>query len=95
MTAAIALAPTADTATVECRHGHTGFCWDDATPEQRAAFDFAYGHAYQWAEGGDRDVAEEYAAYYAGVYYADIADGEDTPSHPVEFHRWLARTTAA
>ncbi len=82
---------TAD-APAECRHGRTGFCWDDATADERAAFDFAYGHAYTWAEGRGRDVAEDYAAYYAGAYYADLAANEDVPSHPVEFHRWFARS---
>jgi hypothetical protein len=76
-------------ASTECRHGRTGFCWDDATPDQRGAFDFAYDHAYAWAKGGGRDIAEGYAAYYAGAYYADLADGENTPPHPVEFHLWL------
>jgi hypothetical protein len=41
-------------ASTECRHGRTGFCWDDATPDQRGAFDFAYDHAYAWAKGGGR-----------------------------------------
>jgi hypothetical protein len=69
-----------------CSHGETvAYCYDDATPAQRAQFDSLHRHAYEWTAGGHgvrtRDEAEAYAAWFAGLYWAD-AD-EDVPPHPV------------
>lgn len=78
---------------MSCTVAHTvdQFCYDQATPVQREAFDFLHRHAYDWASvGGElrRDQAEEYAGHYAGHHFAD--DIDDAPAHPAEFERWLA-----
>jgi hypothetical protein len=73
-----------------CRHGQQGFCWDDATPEQRAAFDFLHAHAYAYAAPGDRDAAEAYAADFAEANYLDP---DEAPAHSGlfgQFERWRA-----
>lgn len=70
-----------------CSHGTTqAFCWDDATPKQRQAYDAIHRHAYDWAiryvgyvgHDGGRDQAETYAGYAAGLLFDDP---EDVSSH--------------
>lgn len=72
-----------------CNHGHAGFCWEDAAPEQRTALTYLHQHAYNWAltSGLDRGEAERYATHYAGVHYAD--DPADWTGHAGEYDRWL------
>jgi hypothetical protein len=53
-----------------CQHGHEGYCYDEATHEQREAFDMLHRHAYEWALPAGRDEAEAYAAAYAAENYA-------------------------
>lgn len=64
-----------------CSHGlQTGICVDDMTPEVRADFDFTYRHAFDYAaQGGDRDMAEDYASWYTRTYFVDSL--EDGPNH--------------
>jgi hypothetical protein len=81
-----------------CRHGQTGFCVDELSARPREHFEFLYGHAFNWAVGGedvldtevDTDRAEEaerYAAYYAQTFVGD----DEPPSHRVEFENWRTR----
>ncbi|ADD40059.1 hypothetical protein [Stackebrandtia nassauensis] len=57
---------------ITCRHGTTGFCWDDATPDQRKLFDYAHTHAYDWAI--ERGLARDDAERYAGASAAHTVD---------------------
>ena len=63
-----------------CRHGHTGYCHDEATPEQRQAFNFLHAHAYAWALPYGRDEAEEYASRFAAQNF-DAPDDAGSHSH--------------
>lgn len=75
-----------------CSHGREGFCHDDATPEQRAAFDEAHRLAYAWAIGAgvERDEAEAFAGEYAQREYLWLI--EDWANFP---SAWAAREVAA
>ena len=73
-----------------CTHNLPGFCWDDATPEQRADFDFGYRHAYDYASGGmadHSDEAEAYAHWYMARHFVDSL--ADLPSHRDAWLRYL------
>lgn len=74
-----------------CRHGQTGFCYDEATPEQRAALAMLHRHAYDWAIDHLRDEydPELYAADYATEHYALPED--EWPSHPAYASEWVER----
>lgn len=78
-----------------CRHGHTGFCWDDATSEQRDTFEALHRHAYSWAydiADLDGDVAECYAADYAAAHF--MGDIAEAPAHPTFYRQWESLTNA-
>lgn len=63
-----------------CEHGREGFCYDEASAEERDRFDLAHRHAYRWAiEKAKliRDEADAYATWYAEREYRfDTADME-------------------
>lgn len=75
----------------ECIHGQTGFCYEEATPQQRATLDTLHRHAYAWAvEHLDDDLdPERYAADFAGEHYALPED--EWPSHPAYSPDWAAK----
>lgn len=78
-----------------CRHGGTGYCWDDASATEREHFEFLYRHAWSWASADgqvDPERAERYAAHFAGGWWD--ADEGDAPSHRIEFWRWLREQEA-
>lgn len=78
---------TSPTSTEQCSHGHDGFCWDDAAPEQRVTFELLHRHAYAWAADHLPDGdPEQYAADYAGEHYA--LPGDEWVSHPSYAERW-------
>lgn len=57
-----------------CAHGQTGFCWDDATPEQRQYVNFLHAHAYAWVTdiyGLKSDAAEGFACDYVREHWDD------------------------
>lgn len=65
--------------TVICVHGeNVTVCWDSLTLDQRAVFDDLYRHAYDWAlesaTGGDTELAEAYATWYAADNYQSFED---------------------
>lgn len=80
--------------TVLCRHGRTGYCDDDATPEERACMNDIFRHAYDWAWLGRLDDAEEHAAWFAAQCWnpgAIISDGW----HSSEYERFKQKQACA
>lgn len=77
-----------------CSHGREGFCHDDATPEQRTAFDEAHRFAYAWAMSVhvDRDDAEVFAGDYAQASYLwPVEDWSSASSAFADYERRLGR----
>jgi hypothetical protein len=78
-----------------CSHGRVGFCHDEATPEQRTAFDESHAFAYSWAiERGklERDDAEAFAGWYAQrAYDLPIEDWGWMPREFEDYERELGR----
>lgn len=76
-------------ANTTCQHGNTGFCRDDATPEQRELFDYAHTHAYDWAV--ERGLAPNDAERYAATSAAHTVDVyPDAYSHSLDLVADLA-----
>jgi hypothetical protein len=75
---------------IECRHGHLGYCADDAVPGEREAIDALYQHAFEYGvRQGDRDRAERYAAWLLAASWrpgALFMRG----SHAVDFPEFVA-----
>lgn len=59
------------TNTTVCTHSQSGRCLDDATQEQRNAFEAIHRHGYDWAleRGLARQDAEDYATLEAAECY--------------------------
>lgn len=80
-----------------CSHGHEGYCFDEATPTERAAFDEAHAFAYAWAMASyiERDLAEMYAGWYAArVYPLPIEDWGSMPREWEAFEVSIGRRPA-
>lgn len=76
-------------ASAVCQHGNDGFCWDDATPEERAAVDYLFKSAFNYAiaVGARADVAEAYAVWFAAeAWHPGVVVMEC--SHPHEWARF-------
>ena len=74
-----------------CSHGVEGYCHDDALPEERAAVDFLFRSAFEWASAhdGDRELAEDFAAWTVRDSWRPgvvLMEG----SHPSDFDRFRA-----
>jgi hypothetical protein len=60
-----------------CSHGREGYCYDDASQEERDAYDFLYRAAFDFAYPGGADAAESFAtwlvakAWHPGVFIID------------------------
>lgn len=72
-----------------CSHGREGFCFDDASADDRTNFADAHRHAYTWATESAKlphDEAEAYAAHYSEIEWR--FDIDDWAWHPRAYAEW-------